>query len=167
MEAKRLDDYYFYTQKDIIYPVVANIDSTSIDEEINIEETKDEMTVCNTLSVVVKPREKSPDLAKMFYWGYVAHGLQWYPEGKNCYWVLRMPEEFMDFSGGKSVSMAPWAVLIDDEEADPKSWRGVYNIDLRSKIIFSEEIEINTSQIKKWRPQNVISDRFLNQIEDD
>jgi len=63
----------------------------------------------------------------------------------------------------KSSLSASW----DYPEADSSVWRGIFSPSYPRKVLFSQQVEIRTANLPRWKPYITIDRRTLERAEDD
>lgn len=115
--------------------------------------------------IIVRPSTGSKDIGVKYYWcvprlwAFTQHGATSY------LFFLEAAEDQLGFHEDTVVSTAPWPVLWQHSEPEPSMWRGIFSPTYNRKILFSQKVEFQTSELPRWKPHITIDRRTL-EIED-
>lgn len=74
---------------------------------------------------------------------------------------LETAEEHLGHPGDVVASMSPWPPLWQHTEPDPRIWRGVFSPTYNREVLFTQNVEISTVDLPRWKPHVMIDLRRL------
>jgi hypothetical protein len=57
--------------------------------------------------------------------------------------------------------------LVPHPEPDPRIWRGVFSPSYHFEVLFSQQVEVRTAELPRWRPRITIDRRTLARGDDE
>lgn len=70
--------------------------------------------------------------------------------------LFEATEDDLGHPGDVVASMTLWPPLWQHAEPEPRVWRGVFSPTYPREVLFSQEIEMRTAELPRWRPHITI-----------
>jgi len=131
----------------------------------------------DALIVTERPREediRSPDLPRWgkWYW-YLPSSRLGAPEeimvsrraGRYVI-LIEATEEQLGHPEDVVTSMTLWPPLWQHAEPERRVWRGVFCPPYRREVLFSQQVEIRTAELPRWKPHITIDSRRLERLDE-
>jgi hypothetical protein len=87
-----------------------------------------------------------------YFWRLIT-GYEISPLIENKYVIpFEVYDEQLGYPEDVIASSSQWPILWDKTYYERKVWLGIFPINFKRKVIFSEKIEMRTSELPKWKP---------------
>lgn len=113
----------------------------------------------NVVFIVGLPVDKAPKGVGIKYCRRPTFG--------NFAFYIEATEEQLGLPGDTVASMCSWPTLWRHPEHEPRIWRGVFSPLYPRKRLFSQQIEIRTADLPRWKPHITIDRHALARKEED
>jgi hypothetical protein len=158
------------------YPWVTGPATTTIIQEVMPEESASLLGVTeqpvisgkqrpsNIVIVLRSSREGDPE--KNWIKCYWKSELSQSVIGRPQLFFFEAPEDQVGFSEEDVTSISIVAHTWQHSEPEHKMWRGVFSLSYPKKVLFSQEVEVRTADLPRWKPYITIDRRILAREED-